>query len=554
MMTAEFPASEAVTAHPEPAQFLPPVIRLLVADDDESVLQVTQLILSRFRYQGRQLDILQARSAAEVRRYLQEYPDIAVLLLDVVMESDDAGLQLVDYIRHQLGNHRMRILLRTGQAGYAPERQVVQDYDINDYLLKSEVTQSRLWLSLTTAIRGYSDILRAEWLAGQVGDAQRQQQQAQQASLAKTRFLAHMSHEIRTPLNGIAGIVELLSQTALDSEQASLVMDLRAASEAMLGVVNDVLDVAKIEAGKLELHQQDFSLADLLRAVAAVFSASMRLKQIDFQQYWPDTADLWLHGDRQRLQQILINYLSNALKFTPAGGRVTLRVSCRPEGPVCVLRAEVDDTGPGISAQRLPDIFNAFEQESAATSLQFGGTGLGLNLCRSLAELMQGEVGVQSEPGKGSCFWLQLPLPLASAPEPTLTVLAAESGPRLQGMRLALCEDDATSRKVMQRMLERQGARVLLYENGQQLLDDDAFASCEAIILDYHMPVLDGLTTAAALRQSGFRGPLLALTAAATEDERQHCLAAGMDRVMSKPVEWSLLIDWLQECRNTPAS
>lgn len=544
--------SAAVSA-PEPAQYLPAVIRLLVADDDESVLQVTRLILSRFQYQGQRLEILEARSAAEVRQQLQDNPDIAILLLDVVMESDDAGLQLVDYIRHQLGNHRMRILLRTGQAGYAPERQVVQDYDINDYLLKSEVTQSRLWLSLTTAIRGYNDILRAEWLAREVGDAQRQQQQALQASLAKTRFLAHMSHEIRTPLNGIAGIVELLSQTALNSEQADLVKDLRAASEAMLGVVNDVLDVAKIEAGKLELHPQDFALAGLLQSVTAVFAAAMRLKQIDFQQDCQAVSSLWLHGDRQRLQQILINYLSNALKFTPPGGRIRLGVNGRQDGNGWLLRMEVADTGPGISAERLPDIFNAFEQESAATSLQFGGTGLGLNLCRSLAGLMQGEVGVDSEPGQGSRFWLQLWLPLAVAPESTTVATVALSGLNLQGMCLALCEDDATSRKVMQRMLERQGARVLLYENGQQLLDDDAFASCDAIILDYHMPVLDGLETAAALRQAGFSGPLLALTAAATEEERQRCLAAGMDRVMSKPVEWPAFIQWLQECRNSPA-
>lgn len=545
--------SAAVSA-PEPAQYLPAVIRLLVADDDESVLQVTRLILSRFQYQGRRLEILEARSAAEVRQQLQDHPDIAILLLDVVMESDDAGLQLVDYIRHQLSNHRMRILLRTGQAGYAPERQVVQDYDINDYLLKSEVTQSRLWLSLTTAIRGYNDILRAEWLAREVGDAQRQQQQALQASLAKTRFLAHMSHEIRTPLNGIAGIVELLSQTALDSEQADLVNDLRAASETMLGVVNDVLDVAKIEAGKLELYPQDFALAGVLQSVTAVFAAAMRLKQIDFQQDWDEVSRLWLRGDRQRLQQILINYLSNALKFTPPGGCIRLRVNGRQDGNGWLLRMDITDTGPGISAERLPDIFNAFEQESAATSLQFGGTGLGLNLCRSLAELMQGEVGVHSEPGQGSCFWLQLWLPLAVAPESTTVATVALSGLNLQGMCLALCEDDATSRKVMQRMLERQGARVLLYENGQQLLDDGAFASCDAIILDYHMPVLDGLSTASLLRQSGFSGPLLALTAAATEEERQHCLAAGMDQVMSKPVEWPAFIQWLQACRSKPAS
>ena len=234
---------------------LPERIVLLVVDDDPAVLEVTRLILGRYQYQGRPVEILEALSAAEARTILQQRDDIAVLLLDVVMESDDAGLRLVEYIRTDLNNFRLRILLRTGQPGYAPERQVVQDYDINDYLMKADASQSRMIIAVTTAVRGYFDILRAEAMALKA-------QVSQQASMAKTQFLAHMSHEIRTPLNGVVGLVALLSDTSLSDEQKALIQDLRHASDALMGVVNDVLDVSKIEAGKLELYSE--SLSDIL--------------------------------------------------------------------------------------------------------------------------------------------------------------------------------------------------------------------------------------------------------------------------------------------------
>lgn len=187
-------------------------IPLLVVDDDPDVLQVTRLVLAHYQFQGKSLEIVEASSAAQAKEILQRRSDFAAVLLDVVMESDDAGLRLVEYIRQALGNYRLRIILRTGQPGYAPERRVVKDYDINDYLMKADATQARLTVSVTTAIRGYFDILKAESLAVQV-------RLSEQASIAKTQFLAHMSHEIRTPLSGVVGIVSLLAETSLTDEQ-----------------------------------------------------------------------------------------------------------------------------------------------------------------------------------------------------------------------------------------------------------------------------------------------------------------------------------------------
>ena len=541
--------NEAVLTSVSGDAFLPERIVLLVVDDDEAVLQVTRLVLSRFRYKSRYLEILEASSAAQAKATLALRPDIAVILLDVVMESDDAGLRLVEHIRHELNNHHVRILLRTGQAGYAPERQVVQDYDINDYLVKSDATQSRLFLSLTAAIRSFSDILRAEELARRIAEAEHQRQLADRASLAKTDFLAHMSHEIRTPLNGIAGIVELLDDTGLSSEQAELLRDLRYVSSALLGIVNDVLDVAKIEAGKLELNVHDFHLPQLLEKVAAIFVVGMQQKAIRFQVEQGNDLPQWVRGDAQRIQQILINYLSNAYKFTPQGGRITLRVSCVVAADGYELIAEVDDNGKGIRAERLADIFNAYEQESAQTASHYGGTGLGLSLSRSLAMLMSGCVGADSEPGHGSRFWLRVPLERGEAPVVDETAADPLAADALAGWVILISEDDPTSQKIIRKILEQQGARVEVFADGQQLLDSGLYHTADVIVLDYHMPVLDGPSTARRLRELDYQGPLLALTAGIVDSEREACLQAGMNDVQGKPLDKQRLINWLLNAR-----
>jgi len=540
--------NEAASSPVSVDSFLPERIVLLVVDDDEAVLQVTRLVLSRFRYKDRPLEILEACSAAQASELLALRPDVAVILLDVVMESDDAGLRLVEHIRNQLNNHRIRILLRTGQAGYAPERQVVQDYDINDYLVKSDATQGRMFLSLTAAIRSYSDILRAEELARRVADAEHQRRIADQASLAKTDFLAHMSHEIRTPLNGVAGIVELLSATDLSAEQAELLQDLRYVSSALLDIVNDVLDVAKIEAGKLELNVHDFNLPKLLEKVSAIFAAGMQQKSIRFQVEC--TADLvtWVRGDAQRIQQVLINYLSNAFKFTPEGGRITLRITCVSVAGGYELIAEVEDNGKGIRAERLADIFNAYEQESVQTASHYGGTGLGLSLSRSLATLMGGSVGADSEFGHGSRFWLRVPLQPGHAIDDAAADNADQDG-ALAGWTILVGEDDPTSQKIIRRILEQAGAQVELFADGQSLLESGSYTCADVILLDYHMPQLNGPATARRLRESGYSKPLLALTAGIVDAEREQCLQAGMDDVQGKPLDRQRLIRWLLQAR-----
>ncbi|ASP39689.1 hypothetical protein CHH28_13845 [Bacterioplanes sanyensis] len=521
------------------AEFLPDSIPVLMVDDDESVLQVSRLVLRTYRFQGRPLELLECHSAAAARELLAQRDDIALLLLDVVMESDNAGLELVGYIREQLQNHHIRIVLRTGQAGLASERSVIDEYEINDYLSKADATAQRLKVVLTTALRGYRDIIAAQ-------QATRRADQASKASVAKSRFLAHMSHEIRTPLNGLIGIIGLLQQTALSSEQATMVQDAQYAADAVLAIVNDVLDLGKIEAGKLELNPQPFSPQEMLRRVQSVFFANCDKKGLALSYRIDPEECPQLVADSDRLQQILLNFVSNAVKFTPSGGKISVT------GHYCAdqqrLRLVVEDTGIGIAAEQLERLFEAYEQASAQVAGQFGGTGLGLNLCRYLAELMGGRAWAESSVGQGSRFSVEVPVTEAH----TVETVQESQAVSLAGLTIGICEDDATSRTVLERMLSKQGATVLSYEHGQALLDAALWSQANILLLDCHMPVLDGFATTQALRQLGCKLPIVALTAGVSDDERELCYRAGFDDIVAKPVKWPELFAHVQSRVTTP--
>jgi len=521
------------------SQLLPESIPVLVVDDDQSVLDVTRLVLSRYRFDGHRIECITCAAASDARRVLSARDDIAVVLLDVVMEQDDAGLSLVEFIRNELENRRLRIILRTGQAGYAPEYRVVQNYDINDYLAKTESTQERLFVSLTTALRGYRDIMVADYHARRAREAEQVKEVAAKALEAKTQFLAHMSHEIRNPLTGVLGIIDLLDIQDDPKAIRPLLRDLNYTVQTLLGVVDDVLDVAKIEAGKLRLYPQVFSVRNWLDRAAAIFSANLLRKDIRFSAEVADGVPEHLLGDANRMQQILVNFLSNACKFTPRGGRVSVRLTGESRHHRYHLCMTVRDSGIGIEASRLQDIFKPFEQATDQTSSEFGGTGLGLSLCRHLAELMGGDVGVMSSPTSGSTFWLEVPLDLVGEgiDEPN-AVMSSK-------LNVVVCEDDAMNQKLLAVLLRKRGMKVDVFENGQEMLDSDAWRDADIFLMDCHMPVLNGMQTARELRALGCSQPVIALTAGVSDSERQQCLDAGMDSVIAKPVDFQLLHEQL---------
>lgn len=519
---------------------LPDRIPVLVVDDDETVIQVTRLVLSRFRFDNHALELIVAYSGAEAIKILSQRDDVAIVLLDVVMESDDSGFEVITYIRNQLHNYITRILLRTGQPGLAPERQVINEYDINDYIAKTEATTDRLNLSLTNALRSYRDILRAEYLTHRVVSAELEQEQALQASQAKSSFLAHMSHEIRTPLNGIIGMADILADTDLSKEQQGYLTDIHNSGRALLSIINDVLDLSKIEAGKLELDPQRFVLKEVIAELNSMFHAPMLHKQIHFSQVIGEGVPTIIFADGVRIQQLMMNLLGNALKFTPVGGAINLSInltdcSAMPTDTGDIsLEIAVSDTGIGIDSSNLQTIFEPYHQANTSTSRIYGGTGLGLSLCREISQLMGGDISVASVPNKGATFTAHI---LVRSAESLVTNAGFSADTDvIRGMKILVAEDNATNRKVIEMLLQKLHADVSVVNDGQQLLECLDQVMPDVILMDCHMPVMDGFEATRLLRNRGCTTPIFALTAGVSTEERVECETIGMDQVLTKPV------------------
>ncbi|GCL63745.1 PAS domain S-box protein [Pseudaquabacterium pictum] len=374
---------------------------------------------------------------------------------------------------------------------------------------------------------------------------------ADAANQAKSAFLANMSHEIRTPLNAVLGFAHLLRREPLSPRQRDHLGKIADASQHLLQVINDILDFSKIEASKVELDPIDFALQPCLQRMLAMVADRAQANRVRLHLQLDPACPAHVHGDRMRLEQILLNLLSNAVKFAP-GGQVGLLA--QPLAPGW-LRFEVSDTGIGIDPHQLPLLFRPFEQADASTTRRFGGTGLGLAICHRLALLMGGRIGVHSQPGEGSRFWLELPLPqtddiVAPALPPAPAALPAALP--LLGLQVLLAEDNPINQEVALELLSGQGAQVALVGDGQEALQRARQSRYDVVLMDVQMPRLDGLRAAAAIRQlPGWqRVPIIAMTASAFAEDRVDCLAAGMDDVLVKPVDPEALTRCLlQWCR-----
>jgi signal transduction histidine kinase/FixJ family two-component response regulator len=358
---------------------------------------------------------------------------------------------------------------------------------------------------------------------------------AEAANRAKSSFLATVSHEIRTPMAGILATIELLEGAALNDDQKNMAAVVRRSASSLLGLLNQLLDQSKIEAGKLDIHNQPFALAGVLANTAALFGSAAKTKGLTLDyQIDDDLADVVV-GDAARIEQILANLVGNALKFTETGG---IKIAATGvEGHLERVRITVADTGIGVPAEALGRLFLPFEQADASTTRQFGGTGLGLTVSRQLAELMGGTLTATSEVERGSAFILELPLPATDAvvdvdPESD-RVLAA-------GLVVLVAEDDPTLRWVIARQLERLGCRADVVEDGARALaalSDDPGAY-DIIVTDWHMPVLDGLGLLRALAQADHAiAPVIMLTASGLPEEIETALKAGACEVLVKPVQ-----------------
>jgi signal transduction histidine kinase/FixJ family two-component response regulator len=390
-----------------------------------------------------------------------------------------------------------------------------------------------------------------------VAAVQMKASEAYAANEAKTRFLANMSHEIRTPLNGVLGMTEAMLADALSNQQRMRLKVIRQSGGALLTLLNDILDLSKVEAGKLEIESAPFHLGELLESVAAAFQDAAKRRGIDFSIVVSE-ADLGLYeGDGGRLRQILFNLISNALKFTEKG-RVEVNVAFDGQ----TLAMAVSDSGIGIAPEHLDRLFQRFSQADASTTRRFGGTGLGLAICQELTSLLKGKIWAESRLGEGATFFVSLPLVrLAPAEAPADSVAAgAPSGPALSDrkVRLLCAEDNEVNQMVLRALLEPFDYDLVVVDNGLQALETYQREAFDLILLDIQMPVMDGPSAAAAIRLYETQTnrpnvPIIALTANVMADQVQGYLALGMNQVVPKPINIDDLYGAIQRHLAPPA-
>jgi PAS domain S-box-containing protein len=505
-----------------------------------------------------------AVNAEAVARYGYSREEFAgMTLLDIRPETDRAQL-LSELTATDPAPHRPDRRLHRRRDGSVLRVEVsARDLPFGDrpgrLVLVTDVTDRERAKAERVRLRAELDRYRdhlEEMVAQRTGELAIARAEAESANRAKSSFLANMSHEIRTPLSAIVGLSRLLRRGGITPEQAARLTQIDRAGEHLLSIVNDVLDLSKIEAGQMALDVAPFNLPALLERVAALVAVPARDKGLQL-QVDASAAPVWLKGDAIRLQQALLNYAANAVKFTEQGS-VALRVTVDDaRGDDWLLRFTVIDTGAGIAPEVLAELFQPFRQGDISISRRHGGTGLGLAIAQRLAQMMGGQAGALSQLGQGSSFWFTARLsrsdaapPLTPAPAPGTAALWLAQ--RHGGARILLAEDNPVNREVALALLDDMGLQVDTAVNGLQAVERAQTTRYDLVLMDMQMPLMDGLQATRALRAlPGWADvPILALTANAFDEDRRACTEAGMTDFISKPFDperlYAVMLRWLE--------
>jgi signal transduction histidine kinase/AraC-like DNA-binding protein len=555
--------------------------KVLVVDDEEDVHSVTRMALKGFTYKDREIQFLHTYSAKDTIKVLSQHTDIALIFLDVVMESNNAGLELVKYIRNKLNNNLTQIVLRTGYPGQAPEREVITEYEINDYKTKTELTTFKLFTVTLASLRAYDSMLRLENLRQTLEDKVKERTaelekknfRIMEMDQMKTRFFSNISHEFRTPLSLIMSPIEemLLQDNIEEKNRDHLEMMYRNANR-LLGLVSQLLDLSKIDAGKLKIELIEYDIFKVIQMVARGFTPLAERKKIKYQVEIP-RGKLITYFDCDKLEKIITNLLTNAFKFTPENGKINFIVRLTEKNKQKqgnnFLEIIVQDSGRGIPSGQLDNIFDRFYQVEDSKGNGKGGTGIGLSLTKELITLQYGKIKVESKLNKGCVFTVKLPLGKNHLGEHEYIIKKPEeikddslliksrlsenkSLNKLEQGDIAMDSDmpviliiednDDVRHHIAGNFGE--GHIIRQAKHGKEGLEKAGAFIPDLIISDIIMPEMDGIELCKRLKSdvSTSHIPLILLTAKADIDNKIKGLETGADDYITKPFNMKELV------------